>query len=73
MLGIKQGTTTIVAQSGYPQGSGFTEGLADLSELLVHKVLAHVSAQLNGSHRGAFHKAVYPRVSDKNIKNKVCM
>ena len=35
----------------------------DSSELPVHKVLAHVRSQLNGSDRGAFHKAVYPRVS----------
>ena len=53
-----------------PQSSGFREGLSDTSELPVHKVLAHVRVQLNGSDRGAFHKAVYPRVS---AENKVCM
>ena len=63
MLGIKHATTTNVAQSGFPQSSGFREGLTDSSELPVHKVLAHVRAQLNGSDRGAFHKAIYPRVS----------
>ena len=63
MLAIKQATTTIVAQSGFPQSSGFSEGLTDSSELPVHKVLAHVRAQLNGSDIGAFHKAVYLRVS----------
>ena len=52
-----------MAQSGFPQSSGFREVLTDSSELPVHKVLAHVKAQLNGSERGAFHKAVYPRVS----------
>ena len=63
VLGIKHATTTIMAQSGYPQSSGFREGLTASSELPVHNVLAHVRAQLNGSDRGAFHKAVYPRVS----------
>ena len=60
VLGIKHATKTIVAQSGFPQSSGFREGLTDSSELPDHKVLVHVSAQLNGSDRGAFHKAVYP-------------
>ena len=63
VLGIKHTTTTIVAQSGFPQSSGFRKGLIESSELPAYKVLAHVRAQLNGSDRGAFHKAVNPRVS----------
>ena len=65
MLGIKHAITTIVAQSGFPQSSGFREDLMDSPELPVHKVLAHVRAQLNESDRGAFHKAVYSRVSSE--------
>ena len=51
--------------SGFPQHSGFREGLNDSSELPVHKVLAHVRSQLNGSDRGTFYKVVYPRFSDE--------
>ena len=63
MLGIKHATTTTGAQSGFPQSSGLRKSLTDSSELPVHKVLEHMRAQLNGSDRGVFHKAVYPRVS----------
>ena len=63
VLGINHATTTIVAQSGFPQSSGFREGLTDSSELPVHKVLKHVRVQLNVSDRGAFHEAVYSMVS----------
>ena len=63
MLGIKHAITTIVAQSRFPQSSGFREGLIYSSEVPVHKILAHVRVQLNGSDRGASHKAVYPRIS----------
>ena len=52
-----------MAQSGFPQNSGIIEGLTDSSELPVHKLLAHVRAQLTWSDRGAFYKAVYPRDS----------
>ena len=71
MLGIKHATTTNVAQSGFPQSSAFREDLSDSSEFHVHKVLAHVRAQLNGSDRGAFHKAVYPRVIAEKTRS-VC-
>ena len=65
MLGIKHATTTNVVQPGFPQSSGFREGLTDSTELPVHKVVEHVRAQLNGNDRDAFHKAICPGGSAK--------
>ena len=63
VLGIKHTTTANVAQAGFPQISGFRDGLSDSSELSVHKLGPHGRPQLNGSDRGTFHKAIYPGVS----------
>ena len=60
-------------QPGFPKRNGFREGLTDSSELPVHMLLAHVRARLNGSDIGAFHKAIYLRVSAETQSMYVTM